>query len=182
MPDAAGRVPACPFPDHGGDGAASPAQAPQNAVARIYCDYRNSWRTLQIMAAHDLCADVAALLNPIPAPGGMLADEALDTAAEEALRERDERAEALRLAWSGDGSDPLLTALADLCSQRLRIEAEMRQLIAYGRRFTHPRPYKLIDLAGAAGMSISGVRTAYEAEEVEQVADALGRPPATSTG
>jgi len=33
-------------------------------------------------------------------------------------------------------------------------------LIAYGRRFTHPRPYKLIDLANAAGMSISGVRTA----------------------
>jgi hypothetical protein len=137
---------------------------------------------MQIMAAHDLCADVAALLTPIPAPGGMLADEALDAAAEEALRERDERAESLRLAWSGDGSDPLLTALADLCSQRLRIEAEMRLLIAYGRRFTHPRPYKLIDLAAAAGMSISGVRTAYEAEEVEQVADALGRPPAAGTG
>ena len=50
------------------------------------------------------------------------------------------------------------------------------------RRFTHPRPYKLIDLAAAAGMSISGVRTAYEAGEVEQVAEALGREPAVGTG
>ena len=31
----------------------------------------------------------------------------------------------------------------------------MRLLIAYGRRFVYPRPYKLIDLAEAAGMSIS---------------------------
>ena len=53
----------------------------------------------------------------------------------------------------------------------------MRLLIAYGRRFTHPRPYKLIDLANAAGMSISGVRTAYEAEEIDQVAQILGRAP-----
>ena len=53
----------------------------------------------------------------------------------------------------------------------------MRLLIAYGRRFTHPRPYKLIDLANAAGMSISGVRTAYEAEEVDQVTEILGRAP-----
>jgi hypothetical protein len=53
----------------------------------------------------------------------------------------------------------------------------MRLLIAYGRRFIHPRPYKLIDLANAAGMSISGVRTAYDDEEVNQAAEVLGRAP-----
>lgn len=108
--------------------------------------------------------------------------DAYDASAEEAMREREDLAESLREAWSGDGSDPLLAALAGLRSQRLRLEAEMRLLIAYGRRFTHPRPYKLIDLAGAAGMSISGVRTAYEAGEVEQVAEALGREPAVGAG
>jgi len=137
---------------------------------------------LQSMTAHDLCADVAALLNPVPVPGDVLPDEALDAAAEEALRERDELAESLRAAWSGDGSDPLLSALADLRARRLRLEEQMRLLIAYGRRFTHPRPYKLIDLAGAAGMSISGVRTAYQAGEVEQVAGTLGRLPAVGAG
>jgi hypothetical protein len=134
------------------------------------------------MTAHDLCTDVAALLIPPPDGGEMLGDDAFDAAAEDALREREDLAESLQAAWSEDGSDPLLTALAGLRSQRLRLEAEMRLLIAYGRRFTHPRPYKLIDLADAAGMSISGVRTAYEAGEVEQVAEALGRQPESGVG
>ena len=54
----------------------------------------------------------------------------------------------------------------------------MRLLIAYGRCFTHPRPYKLIDLANAAGMSISGIRTAYDTDEIDQAAEILQRPPA----
>ena len=53
----------------------------------------------------------------------------------------------------------------------------MRLLIAYGRCFTHPRPYKLIDLANAAGMSISGIRTAYDTDEIDQAAEILERPP-----
>ena len=56
----------------------------------------------------------------------------------------------------------------------------MRLLIAYARRFTHPRPYKLIDLAEAAGMSISGVRIAYGNEELAQLAELLGRGPVPS--
>ncbi|GAA2756179.1 hypothetical protein GCM10009872_15390 [Actinopolymorpha rutila] len=35
-------------------------------------------------------------------------------------------------------------------------------MLAYGREFVHPRPYRLIDLASAAGMAVSGVRTAYD--------------------
>ena len=54
----------------------------------------------------------------------------------------------------------------------------MRVLIAYGREFTRPRPYRLEDLARAAGMSISGVRTAYADDEVAEAARLTGVRPA----
>jgi hypothetical protein len=78
------------------------------------------------------------------------------------------------------GHDPLLTTLAGIRRQRHDLDATMRRLLAYGREFTRPRPYKLADLADAAGMSISGVRTAYDAEDIAQVADATGLRPAAS--
>jgi hypothetical protein len=74
--------------------------------------------------------------------------------------------------------DPLLTTLAGLRRQRLELEAAMRRLLAYGREFTRPRPYRLVDLADAAGMSISGVRTAYDRDDVQQVHAATGLRPA----
>ena len=73
--------------------------------------------------------------------------------------------------------DPLLTTLAALRRQRHDLDAAMRRLLAYGREFTRPRPYRLTDLADAAGMSISGVRTAYDADEIRHVADATGLTP-----
>lgn len=133
---------------------------------------------MQSMTAHDMCTEIAALLNPYPSPDAGDPEDSAEVAAEYTLREREELAESLRNSWSYGDTDPLLTTLAGLRQERLRLEAEMRMLIAYGRRFTHPRPYKLIDLANAAGMSISGVRTAYETEEVDQVAEIIGRPPA----
>jgi hypothetical protein len=75
------------------------------------------------------------------------------------------------------GHDPLLTTLATLRRQRHDLDAAMRRLLAYGREFIRPRPYRLTDLADAAGMSISGVRTAYDAEEIAQVAQATGLVP-----
>lgn len=72
------------------------------------------------------------------------------------------------------GHDPLLTTLAGLRRQRLELDSAMRRLLAYGREFVRPRPYRLVDLADAAGMSISGVRTAYDAEDVAQVVAATG--------
>jgi len=78
------------------------------------------------------------------------------------------------------GHDPLLTTLAGLRRQRHDLDAAMRRLLAYGREFTRPRPYRLADLADAAGMSISGVRTAYDGEEIARVADATGLKPAAS--
>ena len=83
------------------------------------------------------------------------------------------------------GHDPLLTTLAALRRQRHDLDAAMRRLLAYGREFTRPRPYRLTDLADAAGMSISGVRTAYDTEEIAHVAHATGLTPVgaqTTTG
>jgi hypothetical protein len=132
------------------------------------------------MATHDMCVDIAALLNPMPVPveGGTESDdESYSHAAEAAWQEREEVAGELRTAWSEGDIDPLLSTLTSLRNRRLQLEADMRLLIAYGRRFTHPRPYKLIDLAEAAGMSISGIRTAYDADEIDQATDILRRPP-----
>ena len=132
------------------------------------------------MTLHDMCEDVAALLNPMPAPAGNgeeSDEEARSHAAAAAWQELEEMAEGLRAGWSEGDIDPLLSTLTFLRNRRLQLEAEMRLLIAYGRCFTHPRPYKLIDLANAAGMSISGIRTAYDTDEIDQAAEILERPP-----
>jgi hypothetical protein len=130
------------------------------------------------MAANDICADIAAVLNPMPAPADQEQDDDWGAPAARVWEEREEEAGQLRLSWEEGGIDPLLSTLASLRAQRLRLEADMRLMIAYARRFTHPRPYKLIDLAEAAGMSISGVRIAYDDEELGQLAELLGRSPA----
>jgi hypothetical protein len=132
---------------------------------------------MQYMAAHGICSDIAAVLHPIPAPADGEPDDAWGDPAG-AWEVREEAARQLQLSWEEGGIDPLLATLASLRAQRLRLEADMRLLIAYARRFTHPRPYKLIDLAEAAGMSISGVRIAYDDEELSQLAELLGRAPA----
>jgi hypothetical protein len=64
----------------------------------------------------------------------------------------------------------------------LQAEARMRLLIAYGREFTRPRPYRLEDLARAAGMSISGIRTAYDENEIAEVARLTGTKPRRPSG
>ncbi|MEV7925444.1 hypothetical protein [Kitasatospora sp. NPDC088779] len=71
-------------------------------------------------------------------------------------------------------NEPLLTAIGIARYRKEQAEGEIRRLIAYGREFTRPRPYKLSDLA-AAGMSNSGIRTAYGPGEVADVEQTLGR-------
>jgi hypothetical protein len=135
------------------------------------------------MTLHDMCADIAALLNPMPTPddgGDSSDDESHANAAEAAWQEREEMTEGLRMSWAEEDIDPLLSTLTSLRNRRLQLEADMRLLIAYGRCFIHPRPYKLIDLANAAGMSISGIRTAYDSDEIDQAAGILQRPPSTA--
>src|SRR5947207_13218975 len=128
------------------------------------------------MAVNDTFADIAALLNPMPARADDHG-EVWNAMAGSVWEAREADAEQLRLGWEHQDEDPLLSTLDSLRARRLRLEADMRLLIAYGRRFVYPRPYKLIDLAGAAGMSISGVRTAYDTDEIDQAAEILQRPP-----
>jgi hypothetical protein len=70
-------------------------------------------------------------------------------------------------------NDPLLTALADARQRQQQANHDIRLLLAYARCLTHPRPYRLADLASAAGMSISSVRTAYTDDEVRQARQLL---------
>jgi hypothetical protein len=83
------------------------------------------------------------------------------------------------LAWEEAGpeaaGDPLLVALRQTRRRREAAESEIRQLLAYGREFMGPRPYRLVDLATASGMSISGVRTAYDRADVDRVEGLIGR-------
>jgi hypothetical protein len=64
-------------------------------------------------------------------------------------------------------SDPVLAALRDARDRRDQADRDIRILLAYARELTSPRPYRLADLAAAAGMSISGVRVAYTRQHVE---------------
>lgn len=79
-------------------------------------------------------------------------------------------------------SDAVLAALADAHARRMRAEEEIRLLLAYGRQFVYPHPYTLGELASAAGMSVSGVRTAFGQHDVEKVAAATGLQPVPSDG
>jgi AraC-like DNA-binding protein len=130
--------------------------------------------------------DIAAILVRGPEP-----DEHDDraeglTAAELAAlleRRRQQVAERLRVAarHRRPDADPVLATLAGLRRQRLEAESATRLLLAYAREFIEPRPYRLIDLADAAGMSISGVRTAYARDEVDLVAALIDQPPRLAT-
>ena len=133
------------------------------------------------MTAHDICAEIAALVHPMPERTEENEDAYPDMA-EAVWREREDLAEQLRLSWQEGGADPLLSTLTHLHEERLQLEAAMRLLMAYGRCFTHPRPYKLIDLARAAGLSISGVRIAFTDDEIAQAAEILRRPPVSDDG
>ena len=70
-------------------------------------------------------------------------------------------------------ADVLLSVLADARARREQAAQDMRLLLAYAREFAVPRPYRLADLAQAAGMSISGIRTAYTPADIETVSTLL---------
>ncbi len=76
--------------------------------------------------------------------------------------------------------DTLLSALRDARHRKEQADRDMRLLLAYAREIIAPRPYRLADLAEAAGMSISGIRTGYSRDDIEQAAQLVsaddGRP------
>ncbi|MBT2390136.1 hypothetical protein J7E87_12030 [Streptomyces sp. ISL-1] len=80
-------------------------------------------------------------------------------------------------ALDGLAPDDFLRQLAALREQRDQIDRHIRACLAYAREFTSPRPYTLASLAQAAGLSISGVRTAYTPADCAAVGRALGRVP-----
>jgi hypothetical protein len=125
-----------------------------------------------------MITDLTDLAHPMPEePEFADEDEAAGWRAwaDEEVRHREEYEERLRLTWEHeDDYDPLLAEIAGARDAMLRAEARMRLLIAYGREFTRPRPYRLEDLARAAGMSISGIRTAYDEDEIAEVARLTG--------
>jgi hypothetical protein len=70
--------------------------------------------------------------------------------------------------------DPLLAALADATRRKEQANQQIRLLLAYAREHVQPRPYRLADLAQAAGLSISGIRTAYTQADIEHAARLTG--------
>src|SRR5262249_24165549 len=72
--------------------------------------------------------------------------------------------------------DPLLAALIDARERKQRADHDIRLLLAYAREHVQPRPYRLADLARAAGMSIAGVPPAYPEADMERAARLPGGP------
>lgn len=133
------------------------------------------------MVTRNIFADLACLAHPMPDRFD-LDDPPFDDARHAIARRRTADAQRdyatnLREAWEITEQDPLLAELAYARKMMLAAEQRLRQLIAYGREFVAPRPYRLEDLAQAAGMSISGVRTAYDDDEIDAVATLTGAKP-----
>ncbi|GAA2165092.1 hypothetical protein [Actinomadura napierensis] len=124
----------------------------------------------------DVIAEIAAILHPMPAPGSVQPEEAFSDACEAVDARRKKTIAELEAAWDAVDAEPLLHALTDARIRKEQAEEEIRCLLAYGREFTRPRPYTLESLAAAAGMSISGVRTAYDQDQVAVVTHSIGRP------
>ena len=134
------------------------------------------------MTTRDMISNLTDLLHPEPEEPEEFADEDEGTGwramADQVHEEREAYEERLRLTYEHeDDFAPLLSEIAAARYAMLQAEARMRLLFAYGREFTRPRPYRLEDLACASGMSISGVRTAYDDDEIAEVAKLTGTRP-----
>jgi hypothetical protein len=144
------------------------------------------------MSSRDIYEAVAAIMHPMPDRDDFAAanehlpaddlslifDEVWTTAHQE--REAnlaDLRDNAEHSAEHDEEYDPLLDQIRNCREQMLAAEHRMRLLVAYAREFVRPQPYQLRELAHAAGLSISGVRIAYDLDEVEEVAQRTGDKP-----
>ena len=133
---------------------------------------------MYLVSRRDIFTDLAAILHPIPrSEPGQEDHDGFLAWRDEAAEEQERAAEQLRLSWEECEQDPLIGALAQARRAKEEAEERIRELLAYGREFVQPRPYTLGDLAAAAGMSISGVRTAYAHRDVDAVAGATGAKP-----
>lgn len=131
------------------------------------------------MTRRDIFVDLSHLARPVATKAELEASDIPEDVHTDIRQDQEESRlqyeENLRQAWdANDDFDPLLNEIAGARREMLDAERRMRELIAYGREFIEPRPYRLEDLARAAGMSISGVRTAYDDDEIDAVAQATG--------
>ena len=69
--------------------------------------------------------------------------------------------------------DALLEAICTVRQRKEKVDQDMGLLLAYAREHVTLRPYRLADLAQAAGMSISGVRTAHSQADIDRAARAV---------
>ncbi|WP_130797982.1 hypothetical protein [Streptomyces otsuchiensis] len=140
------------------------------------------------MNKRDKIDDIIDIVLPLPASAPEDADEPARAAQEAVKAEISSQREVferyLRVA-DGAGAEPphgdvLLNEIDRARTEMREAEDRMRMLIAYGREFITPQPYPLKALAAAAGMSISGTRSAYTSDETVSVAERTGRRPAPS--
>jgi len=148
-------------------------------------------RRMLYMASSGIFEDLAALAHPFPRHEDIHVDppDMTDYVFNERCSEIEERrlrfiAELKKQcehhgeegAVNMDAEDALLLELVRAREEIREAHERLRLLLAYGREFQGRRPFPLSWLAEAAGMSGSGVRTAYGRSDVERVAELLEVP------
>ena len=113
----------------------------------------------------DSDVDLAAILEPPPRPDSTNEHGEYDAW----IKDLEDRAAGIQFLTHEHGADPLLQALEHLRRRRNEIEQQMILLVAYMREKVKPRPYTLQQIADAAGLSVSGTRTFYDAGDVEML-------------
>jgi hypothetical protein len=122
----------------------------------------------------DICSHIASIVHDLPSSDNPNASIETEAPAEHVLQDRETHASQLRQAWDEADIEPLLGEVQAARYRMLAAERDLRLLLAYAREFVLPRPYPLEDLARASGMSISGVRTAYDDDDIDAVATVTG--------
>ncbi|GAB3617787.1 hypothetical protein GCM10027416_23440 [Okibacterium endophyticum] len=130
----------------------------------------------------DRIDDLLDIILPVPGSAPDDADEparaSKEAVRDEVIRQREVFERYLREAeGAGSHADVLVGEIDRARTEMREAEDRLRMLIAYGREFITPQPYPLKRLAEAAGMSISGTRSAYTSDEILAVAERIGREP-----
>ncbi|HZD14096.1 MAG TPA: hypothetical protein VE196_02985 [Pseudonocardiaceae bacterium] len=118
--------------------------------------------------------ELGLVLYPLPRTGDY-SDEVLGDVCDVVWYERREWLENWRISRAEENNggrsagDPLLEELVTAHRRLRSAEETIRLLVAYGRHFARPERYRLEPLARASGYSVSGVSTAYGAEEIAEV-------------
>lgn len=142
------------------------------------------------MDKRDRIDDIIDIILPMPDTAPPEWDErsraAREAMRDEAAQKRGIYEHSLRTGPGADHEglpeDFLMGEIRLACADMRDAEERMRMLIAYGREFISPQPYPLKTIAEAAGMSISGTRSAYTVDEIAAVAARIGRQPVRSRG